>query len=115
MFVNEQYKNYKYVAGISDNYLILTKQSSVTASWNSPTTIDVIYQYLNPSFLTIEAERTFTQDTYFTDIDENSQSFFARADCNSIILSQFLIISLIVFCINGLTRFCKKGGVFFGK
>ena len=115
MFINEDYKDYSYVVGISDNYLILSKQSSVNASWDNPKTIDVVYQYLNPSFLTIEATRTFTQNTYFSEVDENSQSFFARADANSIVLSQFLIIFFIVFILNGLTRFVKKGGVFFGN
>lgn len=115
MFINENYKNYKYVAGISDNYLILSKQSSVIASWDNPKTIDVVYQYLNPSFLTVEATRTFNTNTYFSEVDESSQSFFARADCNYIIQSQFLIIFFVVFVLNGLTRFVKKGGVFFGQ
>lgn len=115
MFINENYKNYNYVVGISDNYLILAKQDHVNADWNNQKTIDVIYQYLNPSFLTIEATRTFSTTTYFTQIDENSQSFFARADCNDIIQSQFFIIFFVIFVLNGLTRFVKKGGVFFGN
>lgn len=115
MFINDNYKNYKYVVGISDNYLILSRQSSVNASLDSPKTIDVVYQYLTPSFLTIEATRTFNTTTYFSELDNPSQSFFARTDCNSIILSQFLIIFFVIFCINGLTRFVKKGGVFFGR
>lgn len=115
MFINEKYKNYNYVVGISDNYLILSKQASVNASWDNPRTIDVVYQYLNPSFLTIEATRTFNTTTYFSEVDENSQSFFARADCNQIILSQFLVIFFVIFVLNGLTRFVKKGGIFFGS
>lgn len=114
MFINENYKNYKYVVGNSDNYLVLSKQPSVTADWNNPKTIDVVYQYLSPSFVSFEATRTFTANTYFSEI-ETSQSFFARADCNQIILSQFLIIFFVVFVLNGLTRFVKKGGVFFGQ
>lgn len=115
MFIKENYKSYKYVVDISDNYLVLAKQSSVNASWDNPRSIDVVYQYLNPSFLTVEATRTFTSNTVFSEVDETSQSFFARADCNDIISSQFLVIFFVVFVLNALTRFVKKGGVFFGQ
>lgn len=114
MFVNENYSQYKYVVGISDNYLILSKQSSVSADWNNPTTIDVVYQYLNPSFLTVEATRTFTTTTTFSEIDA-SNSFFARADSLDLIKVQVILIFMILFFINGLTRFVRKGGVFFGN
>lgn len=114
MFINENYKNYKYVVGISDNYLILSKQSSVSADWNRPATIDVIYQYLNPSFLTVEATRTFTTDTTFS-IIETSNSFFARADSLDLIKVQVILIFMILFFLNSLTKFVHKGGVFFGN
>lgn len=114
MFVNEDYSQYKYVVGISDNYLILSKQSSVDADWNNPVTIDVIYQYLNPSFLAVEAKRTFTTYTSFSNI-ETSNSFFARADSLDLIKVQVILIFMILFFINGLTRFVRKGGVFFGS
>lgn len=114
MYLNENYKNYKYVVGISDNYLILSKRSSVIASWDNPQTIDVIYQYLNPSFLTVEATRQFTTTTYFSEVD-TSQNFFARADSLDLIKVQMIIIFFVIFVLNGLTRFVKKGGVFFGS
>lgn len=113
MFVNEEYSNYKYVVGISDNYLILAKQSQVNADWNNPKTIDVVYQYLNPSFLTVEATRTFTTTTAFSEID-TSQSFFARSDSLDLIKVQVILIFMILFFLNGLTKFVHKGGVFFG-
>lgn len=114
MFVNEQYKDYKYVVGISDNYLILANQSSVNASWDNPKTIDVVYQYLEPSFLSVEATRTFNTTTVFSDI-ETSQSFFARADSLDLIKVQVILIFMILFFLNGLTKFVHKGGVFFGN
>ena len=114
MFINESYKNYKYVVSVADNYVVLAKTSSVNADWQNPKTIDVIYQYLNPSFLVIEDTRVFSSSQTFERVD-SSQSFFSRADCNSIILSQFLIIFFTIFVLNGLTRFIKKGGVFFGS
>ena len=115
MFINQNYKNYKYVVSASDNYMVLTDESSVHGSWDSPQSIDVVYQYLNPSFLTFESTRQFTNTQYFPVIDDSSQSFFARADCNDIILSQFLVIFFVIFVLNGLTRFVKKGGIFFGN
>lgn len=114
MFVNEYYKNYKYVVGISDNYLILAKVDHVTADWNNQKTIDVVYQYLNPSFLTVEATRTFTTTTYFSEV-ETSQSFFARADSLDLIKVQMIVIFFVIFVLNALTRFVRKGGVFFGS
>lgn len=114
MYVNEEYSQYKYVVGISDNYLILAKQPNVVADWNNPKTIDVVYQYLNPSFLTVEATRTFTSTTVFSEV-ETSQSFFARADSLDLIKVQMIVIFFVIFVLNALTRFVRKGGVFFGS
>lgn len=114
MYVNEEYSEYNYVVGISDNYLILAKQPNVVADWNNPKTIDVVYQYLNPSFLTVEATRTFTTTTVFSEV-ETSQSFFARSDSLDLIKVQVILIFMILFFLNGLTRFVRKGGVFFGN
>lgn len=114
MFVNEEYSQFKYVVGLSDNYLILAKQSNVLADWNNPKTIDVVYQYLTPSFLTVEATRTFTSNTNFSEI-ETSQEFFARCDSLDLIKVQVILIFMIIFFLNSLTRFVRKGGVFFGS
>lgn len=113
LFVNENYKNYKYIVGVSDNYLVLTNCPSVNASYQNPQTIDIIYQYLNPSFLTVEGTRTYSSSTLFEQI-ETSQSFFARSDCLDLIVVQVILIFMILFFLNGLTKFVHKGGVFFG-
>lgn len=113
MFVNEGYEDYKYVVGVSDNYIILTNQPRVNADWQNPQTIDIIYQYLDPSFITIENTRQYTSTTIFTPI-ENSQSFFARPDSLDLIKVQVILIFMILFFLNGLTKFVHKGGVFFG-
>lgn len=114
MFVNEDYSNYKYVVGVSDNYLILAKQSQVNADWNNPKTIDVVYQYLKPSFLTVPSTRTFTSTTVFSEV-ETSQTFFARSDSLDLTIVQFLIIFFVAFIFNSMTRFVRKGGVIFGS
>ena len=114
MFVNEDYEDYNYLVSASDNYVILTNRSSVNASWDNPKSIPIIYQYLNPSFVTIEGSRSYTNNTYFNQV-ETSQSFYSRADCCNILIVQFIIIFFLIFILNGLTRFVKKGGVFFGS
>lgn len=113
MYVNEDYDDYTYLVSASDNYVILTNRSSVNASWDNPKSIPVIYQYLNPSFITIESSRSYTNTTYFNEI-ETSQSFYSRADSLDIIKVQVIIIFMLLFFFNGLTRFVKKGGAIFG-
>lgn len=114
MFVNKDYLNYKYLIDSSDNYVILTNKHSVNGSWQTPEEIDVIYQYLKPSFLTLETTQTFSSVRDFEQIDVNN-NFFSRADCLDIIKVQIMIIFFILFLFNGLTRFVKKGGIFFGQ
>ena len=114
MFVNEDYSNYKYVVGVSDNYVILAKTSHVNASWDYPQSIPVVYQFFEPSFVNIESTKQFTTTTYFSQID-TSQSFFSRADSLDLITVQVILIFMILFFLNGLTKFVHKGGVFFGS
>lgn len=114
MFLNSDYSNYKYLVECSDNYIVLTNQISVQGEWQNPDTIDIIYQYLEPSFLVIEDTKTYTSSEYFTEV-ETSDSFYARADCLNLIQIQFIIMFFILFLFNALTRFVRKGGVIFGS
>jgi len=114
MFVNEDYLNYNKVVSVSDNYVVLSKTSIVNADWQNPRTIDVIIQYFKPSFLTIEDTRTYTSNQQFNSISVDD-NFYSRSDCLDIIVVQFLVIFFVIFCLNGLTRFVKKGGIFFGN
>lgn len=114
MFVNSDYLNYDNVVDISDNYVILTNSRSVNGEWQHPDTINIIYQYLKPSFLTIEDKMTFTTSKTFEPIDV-SDNFWERADALNIIVVQFFIIFFILFIFNSLTRFVRKGGVIFGS
>lgn len=114
MFVNSEYLNYDNIVEIGDNFVCLTKVSSVSADWQNPSTIDVIYQYNFPSILTIETERTFNSSQYFPSV-ETSDNFFDRPDCPQIISCELAVIFFILFVLNGLTRFVKKGGIFFGQ
>lgn len=114
IFVNEGYENYKYMVEAYDNYIILSNDSYVNGSWEDPDTIDVIYQYIKPSTLTIESEMSFTSTRDFTKVDL-STNYWDRGDTCEILTATFIIIFFLLFIINGLTRFVKKGGVFFGS
>lgn len=115
MYIDENYDNYKYLVQASDNFVVLTNQSSVSGSWDRPDTIDIIYQYFEPSFLVVESEKTYTNTQTFTRINDIESGFFARPDCLDIIKVQFLVIFFVIFVLNALTRFVRKGGVFFGE
>lgn len=114
MFVNSDYLDYRYIVDVSDNYVCLAKTSSVSADWQNPITIDVIYQYLNPSIMTLESSMTFSNSQQFSLVDV-SDNFFERSDCPQIISCQLAVIFFILFVLNALTRFVRKGGVFFGS
>lgn len=115
MFVNEDYISYKYVVGVSDNYVVLTNRSSVSGSWDNPQTLDIIYQYLKPSYLTIEGERTFNNSQTFERIDVSSNNI-ERADFTDIFTSCMLFIAVIVFtCINCVTKLVHRGGALYGN
>lgn len=114
MFVNSDYLNYDNVVEYSDNYVCLAKTSGVSADWQNPVTIDVVYQYFYPSTLTIEGERRFTssQDFDYIDVTDN---FWERADCPIIFIAGFILTFFLILILNGFTKIGKKGGIFFGQ
>lgn len=114
MFVNQEYNRYKYLVEVSDNYIVLTDSRAVAGDWQTPVTIDIIYQYIEPSTLVIESERTFTNNRTFTEI-EVSNNYWDRADSIKITNGSILMLFMMIFFINGLTRIFKKGGIFFGN
>lgn len=114
MFVNEGYERYTYLVEASDNYVVLARQSSVSADWQNPETINVIHQYIKPSTLTLEGTRTFTSSQSFTDID-CSDDYWERGDVSEILCCSFMMLFFLLFLLNGLTRIARKGGIFFGS
>lgn len=114
MFVNEGYENYKYLIEISDNYIVLSNEAYANGTWDNPDRIDVIYQYVKPSTLTVESELVYTTEKDFIRI-EQSNNYWDRGDACEITIATFSVIWFILFVINALTRFVKKGGVFFGQ
>lgn len=113
MFVNENYKSYKYLVSVSDNYVVLSNQSSVNGSWQYPETYEVIYQYFKPSTVVIEQTRTSTSSQTFEKL-KTSSDFWERADCHQIFSTSMIITFFSIFILNLLTRLIRKGGVLFG-
>lgn len=110
IYVNDNYKNYKYLVEVSDNYVCLSDTRSVSADWQNPETIDVIYQYLSPSTYVIEGTKTYTSEKSF-DIIETRQGFWDRADSSNIFYCGLVMTFFAVFIINQLTRIVKRGGL----
>lgn len=111
MFVNEDYLDYKYVVSCSDNYIILSNERFINGDYTSPDTVDVIYQYLSPSFLTIPDTYTSYSSRSFPKIEVDS-NYWSRADSLWIFPVGFMILILIVMIINGFTRIIRPGGIF---
>lgn len=114
LFVNEGYERYKYVVDESDNYVVLTNQRTVTADWQNPEEIEVIYQYIKPSILTIEDTRTYTSNTVFEEI-ETTDDLWYRGDCPEIQMCMIIMCMFLIWIFNALTKIGKKGGIFFGQ
>lgn len=110
LFVNEGYEDYTYIVESSDNYVVLTNQRSVDGSWDNRESIDVIYQYLTPSFLTIEDTREYSSSVSFNQI-ETTNDLYYRADCPSILVAGLALTILVCKVINMVTEFVEKGGI----
>ena len=110
IFINEDYYNYKYLVEASDNYFVLTNSASTNGSWESPDEIDVVYQYIKPSTLTVEGSQTFTTTKSFDKVDLSSD-FWERADSPAIFSVSILVIFCTLFILNIFTRIVKRGGI----
>lgn len=114
IYVNKDFDDYCYLVEASDNYVILTNQHSVSGSYQSPKTIKTLTQYLKPSFYFIESTKDYSKEVEFEVVDISTRDY-SRADFCEIFIVQFFLIAFFIFLFNGLTRFIRKGGVFFGK
>lgn len=114
MYVPSDYDDYCYLVDISDNYIVLSNRHVVNGSWDNPVTIPVIYQYFNPSIVTLPLSYTVSSSRTFQEV-EISDSFYSRSDCPQLICTCLMLIFFILFLLNGLTRLFKRGGIFFGS
>lgn len=114
IYVPEDYDNYRYLVSFGDNYVVLTNRRSVSASYTEPVSISTFTQFLYPSTYSFSGSTSITSNRTFTEIDVGS-SFYDRADCPLIFLCIFVALFFSIFILNGLTRFVRKGGLFFGS
>ena len=113
VYIDENYDNYKYLVEASDNYLVLTNQRTAgyTDSYEYEE-IDIIYQYLNPSTMVIEDTRNVRGYTEYKQVNDITSEFWERPDISNISIVVALIVILVCFIINGVTKFCLRGGLF---
>lgn len=111
MFVNEDYENYRYLVSASDNYYILTNSRYIDGSFDSPDEINIIYQYIKPSFLTIPSTYTSYRYEEFTRVDNLTSDFKERGDYIDIIIGCTIVVILAMFIFKQVTRLFVKGGV----
>lgn len=136
MYINSDIpSNYKYVAELSDNYIVLVRES-VLSSNNS---YDAYIQFFQPSTNYIHVndyvitngnnytydfnytfnqyynyidnvELTFTKDLY--QLNDISNDIGSAYDYPFIFICQFLCVIAFVWIVNQLTKIVCKGGVF---
>lgn len=111
MYVPEDYTNYHYLVSNSDNYVVLYNHSSASGTWDNPTTIHCIIQYLKPSIVTLPYTLSISNSRQFTSIDV-SDNFYDRADAPELTIAIMIAIFFLCFIVNGATKLIVKGGIF---
>lgn len=105
--------SYKYLVTYGDNYVVLSKRSSVTADYMQPYNLPVKIQYFYPSYYSLETTRTFTTSTQFNQI-QVTDDVWHSPDCFQGFVLTFILIYFCCFIFNGFTRFVRKGGIMRG-
>lgn len=114
IYTQSQYKNYKYLVEVSDNYVVLTDSHYANGDWQNPDTIDIIYQFINEPLTVIEAERDITTTRTFQQVDI-SHNFFDSPKYPQYSTNIIIVVMFILYIINPITKMVKKGGIFFGS
>lgn len=134
---NDIPQEYNKLAEISDNYLVWVRESSLSSGTNYSAYIQYIYPSPSLLFTTnykitkgdyynLEANYSnngmynyitdydvnFTKTTTLVDLDDYfDNSDYSRADFPTLFMAQFIIVIMLYFIINKITRLCFKGGV----
>lgn len=111
IYLDPNYSNYKYLVEVHDNYLVLSNSRSVDGTWEFPDTINVVYQYLEPSYLSIPSRLSFSSSRSFSEVSTSSD-YWTRSDSLEIFMCGFYILLIILFIVNGLGRLFRRGGAF---
>lgn len=113
IYIDSDNTNYKYLVSASDNYVVLSRSSSIDGTWDNPDTINVLYQYFTPSVYSIKTTYTSTSSRSFSDVSSQfATSIYDRSDFPILFVCNFLTLFLFGFILNQLTKLVKKGGVF---
>lgn len=110
MFVNEDYADYKYLLYASDNFVALTDQHRVMGESGDPDSVSVIYQYIKPSYLTLEDTLDLEYTKTLTEIDTTSD-FTSRSDFIDINFGGALVVVLVLVIFRTITKVFVSGGV----
>lgn len=104
-------KEYNYLGNITDTYFDLYNKANIQ---NTTSDFYRIYYSISPDLYT-HNEDTYGEifNTNFQQIDTSS-SVFSRPDCLSIFGVAFICLFAIVFTLNVVTSFIKKGGLLGG-
>ena len=114
MFVNSDYNNYKYLVSASDNYVVLSNESSINGDWNNPDSVSIIYQYFYPSTQVIRSTMTSYNTQTFTNVQSQiSNDFYDRPDASNFIFTGGLFLFFALFVISLVTTLVHKGGILF--
>lgn len=114
VYVNEDIQNYKYLVSVSDNYIILSKDSFANGDYMSPDTIDVVYQFFEPNFQTIKTTLSISRQQDFPNISSQfTTDLGATSNYPNLIICSLLVVFVLMFIFNGLTRIVKKSGIIF--
>ena len=107
LYVPSEYSNYKYLVSASDNYVCLSSRRYINGSWQQEDEIPVIYQYLKPSFLTIEDTLSATYYKEFESVDLTSD-FQYRADYIDIMCGVSLLCILVIFIFKNIIKIAYR-------
>lgn len=114
IYVKEEYKTFKYLVSVSDNYVVLTDRKTVSGTWEEPREYDIIYQYIDSPQTVIESTRT-TRDTLTFNEIETSQDLMNTTFWLQLTNTVIIVSFAIAFLINIPTKLFKRGGVLFGQ
>lgn len=108
------YLNYKYLVEVSDNYIVLSRDSFVNGDYMNPDSIDVVYVFNTPSFSTIESSISFTSYRSFTNISSDlTDNYYYCSDFPITLFVSLFLCFLFAIIINGFTRIVRPHGVLF--
>lgn len=110
MYLESDYSNYNHLVELHDNFAVLSTSSHINGSSGDPDEVNALANYFDPHYVvpfTYRSEETFSFDQITT-----SDNIEDRGDFPKIFICGFIIIFILIFIINNLSKLFKKGGIF---